>query len=338
MNSFNQQNRKGSLLIFVLWVLALIATFSLSVSHSVRQKIHVVERIENRSKLRQVANAGVKKAIYLLNQKKPLNGPDSLAGKWASDPVSFRDVAMGDGKFSVSYQVGSKAYYGVSDEAGKLDINVTRAIPILTRFFQIAAKLKEEDAHTIAASISDWKDEDDYPDESGAETNYYKFLNPPYAPKNANFDSLEELLFVKGVTPAIYSSVLPYITLDGSGKININTAANVVMNAFGVSDSLISKLIAYRAGKDGIARTADDRVFSDVSRVADQLNQIFQLTPEESANLKDFLQSGLMTVKSKNFRIQSTAKLSSGLGTFKISCVSDREGNILRWLEKFQTA
>ena len=54
----------------------------------------------------------------------------------------------------------------------------------------------------IAAAIIDWIDQDDNT-ESGAETDYYATLDPPYAAKNGPFDTIEELLLVKGVTPEI---------------------------------------------------------------------------------------------------------------------------------------
>jgi type II secretory pathway component PulK len=50
-----------------------------------------------------------------------------------------------------------------------------------------------------ADSILDWIDADDQPRQFGAESDYYQRLAEPYRPRNALPDSLEELLFVKGV-------------------------------------------------------------------------------------------------------------------------------------------
>lgn len=54
----------------------------------------------------------------------------------------------------------------------------------------------------VAAAIADWIDQDDNT-ESGAETDYYATLDPPYAAKNGPFDTVEEMLLVKGVTPEL---------------------------------------------------------------------------------------------------------------------------------------
>ena len=51
-----------------------------------------------------------------------------------------------------------------------------------------------------ADSILDWIDGDDEPRQFGAEQEHYSQLDPPYAPRNGLPESLEELLFVNGVT------------------------------------------------------------------------------------------------------------------------------------------
>jgi len=55
----------------------------------------------------------------------------------------------------------------------------------------------------IADSILDWLDSDDQQREFGAEVDYYSSLTPGYAPKNGPLETVEELLLVKGVTPAL---------------------------------------------------------------------------------------------------------------------------------------
>jgi DNA uptake protein ComE-like DNA-binding protein len=52
----------------------------------------------------------------------------------------------------------------------------------------------------LAAAVVDWRDEDDDLTEGGAEAQFYQFLDPPYACKNAPFSSVEELRLVAGFT------------------------------------------------------------------------------------------------------------------------------------------
>src|SRR5207248_10535869 len=77
-----------------------------------------------------------------------------------------------------------------------------------------------------------WLDPDDDPRASGAESSYYSGLNPPYKCKNGPLDSLEELLFVSGVTPQLLlgndrnrNGVLDPDEDDGSGVVDRGWAA-----------------------------------------------------------------------------------------------------------------
>jgi general secretion pathway protein K len=56
----------------------------------------------------------------------------------------------------------------------------------------------------IVDSILDWRDADDFYRIHGAENDYYQSLKEPYRCKNGNFDSIEELLLVRGITPALF--------------------------------------------------------------------------------------------------------------------------------------
>ena len=55
-----------------------------------------------------------------------------------------------------------------------------------------------------ADSILDWIDPDNEPREFGAEQEYYSQLDTPYTPRNGLPETLEELLFVKGVKRRIF--------------------------------------------------------------------------------------------------------------------------------------
>jgi type II secretory pathway component PulK len=56
---------------------------------------------------------------------------------------------------------------------------------------------------SIADAILDWIDDDDEPRLLGAEREFYSSLDPPYAPRNGAVGSIEELLMVRDVTPAL---------------------------------------------------------------------------------------------------------------------------------------
>jgi type II secretory pathway component PulK len=116
---------------------------------------------------------------------------DSLADIPESD---FEAVPVGRGWFWVvrpDFDDSALASYGLVDEASKLHLNVAgyerlRLVPGLT--------------DPIAASIVDWRDEDDTPTESGAESAQYLSRQPPSNAKNSAFEAVEELALVHGMT------------------------------------------------------------------------------------------------------------------------------------------
>jgi general secretion pathway protein K len=94
-------------------------------------------------------------------------------------------------------------YYtiGITNEAGKVDINTTSELILRNLLLNLGLDLDKADI--IVDSVMDWKDPDDLHRLHGAEDDYYISLPNPYKTKNANFETLEELLLVKGMTPEI---------------------------------------------------------------------------------------------------------------------------------------
>jgi type II secretory pathway component PulK len=124
--------------------------------------------------------------------------------------VSDDPIAAFRGRFTVlapdlttdGYYGGIR--YGVENESARLNLNtvlladssgddgarkVLMTLPGMTE--------------SIADAILDWLDADEEPRLLGAERDYYSSLNPPYAPRNGSVGSIEELLMVRDVTPAL---------------------------------------------------------------------------------------------------------------------------------------
>jgi type II secretory pathway component PulK len=94
--------------------------------------------------------------------------------------------------------------FGLEDESTRLNINALllaeKTVPGSGRDMLMFLPGMTDEA---ADSILDWIDEDDEAREFGAEVDYYSTLPMPYAPKNAPLETVEELLLVKGVYPAL---------------------------------------------------------------------------------------------------------------------------------------
>lgn len=112
----------------------------------------------------------------------------------------------------------------------------------------------------IANAIVDWEDPDDtVTNPGGAESGYYASLDPAYAPANGPFASITSLRLVKGITPAIYTRLAPYVSaLPTITALNINTAPAMVLAAV-IPDFSLNKartLVAQR-GDNGFPSITD---------------------------------------------------------------------------------
>jgi general secretion pathway protein K len=65
----------------------------------------------------------------------------------------------------------------------------------------------EQAVSTVVDSIVDWYDRDDNEGVQGAESSFYLDRDPPFPAKNGDFDAIEELLQIRGVTPELYYGV-----------------------------------------------------------------------------------------------------------------------------------
>jgi type II secretory pathway component PulK len=110
----------------------------------------------------------------------------------------FHAVQVGqEGYFWIilpNYGDASLPTYGLVDEASKLNLN-TASPDVLINLPNMPPEL--------AYSITDWRDGDEEVLEDGAEDSYYMALAVPYHCKNAPFETVEELLLVRGAYPEL---------------------------------------------------------------------------------------------------------------------------------------
>ena len=249
------QSREGSLLVFTLWVLVLLSLFTAAVGYQVRQRLRFLQTIEHRSLLRNAVDSGLQRSLQrvyvaLDNEKKE---PDEHALKEQDDESVYKEIPVGAAYFNVRYRgIDGRWIYGLRDEESKLNINTLTQLRPLEQLIHAATLLDSNESSNIAAAIMDWKDSDDILNAGGAETRYYRQQQPPYAAKNKPFETLEEMLLLKGMTVEIFQKLKRHISLNADEKININTATEPVLLARGMGENLIGRIMAYRQGKDRI--------------------------------------------------------------------------------------
>jgi general secretion pathway protein K len=238
---------KGIALLMTLWVLTIMMVLVLSFSYMTRTETYATLSFKEGTEKKLLAEAGIERGILELfyrninkNQAIILEGYEV----WRIDGRLYKD-RMGEGEFSV----------GITDESGKIDINaMTDAYSDILRNLLKNLGVEETDANTIVDSILDWKDADDLYHLNGAESEYYMSLPNPYKAKNANFDTLEELLLVKGMTSEIlYGSeekkgIINLLTIYSNKiQININAAPKEVLMAIpGITPEIADSIISFR--------------------------------------------------------------------------------------------
>jgi DNA uptake protein ComE-like DNA-binding protein len=178
--------RPGSVLIVTMWAIIAITGVVLTMSYSMR-----IEAIASANRLAQVqagaAERGAEQFVcYAVDNE--VSTPGFL------DQLSFEGRQIGDCFVWIvrpDWDDDQQPAYGLLDEAGKIDLNTASAATLLN-----LPGMTED----VADAIVDWRDADSTPGAQGAEDDYYLSLPEPYRCKNASFDTVEELLLVKGVT------------------------------------------------------------------------------------------------------------------------------------------
>lgn len=124
---------------------------------------------------------------------------DSL--EWQDSPGLFKDrLVFEDGADQWFFTVyspgegGEAIRFGLTDEAGKVNVNEAGR-DMLSKLPGMSLPL--------AQTLWDFLDANNEPEPDGAEQEYYDTLGTPYAVRNGPLDTIDELLLVRGFTPAL---------------------------------------------------------------------------------------------------------------------------------------
>jgi DNA uptake protein ComE-like DNA-binding protein len=180
----------------VLWLMAILTLLMYAFLADMQVEYAIAGGYGDSRKAEQLAWSAIDLACAtVLNDTQTWQGLNDTT--WATNPTNFFEVPLGDGAFTIfrpTYDDSQTVLWGLDDEASKINLN-TASREVLLKL----PNMTEE----IVDAIIDWRDADSTPGASGAESSYYNTLKPPYNCKNAPFETLEELLYVKGMTPAL---------------------------------------------------------------------------------------------------------------------------------------
>jgi competence ComEA-like helix-hairpin-helix protein len=188
--------QRASVLVGLLWCLALLAVVVIGVLHLARLDLMVVKNQGDTIQAHYLALAGIEKAKALLYHEMTelKRSAKSHSGALYDAPREFREIRLSRGQFSVLRQgrsdEGGRILYGIADEESRLNINVASS----EQLSKIEGMTPE-----IVAAIQDWRDPDHAARPSGAEAEYYAGLRIPYLPRNGPVQTVRELSIVRGI-------------------------------------------------------------------------------------------------------------------------------------------
>ncbi len=205
------QKRKAVVLLAVLVVTVILSLSAYQSTETVLAELKAATNSHNAVQARLFAESGIHYAAMMLST--PDNVTNLLNDNPYHNPDKFRDVAVSSeegsqvaGKFRLIAPLdpddassGEPFRSGVTDEGGKLNLNTLMKVdPTGQTLIDALLKLPGM-TDEIANAIADWIDADHTPRSGGgAENAAYSELG--YRCKNGPLDSVEELLYVKGVT------------------------------------------------------------------------------------------------------------------------------------------
>jgi type II secretory pathway component PulK len=332
------QVRRASVLVLTLVVVAMLTLGAAAFFERMFAE-HQAERAHGQQlQARQLADSGIEYMKVLLSRD-PQQVQD--AGGLYANPSLFQGVVVNDdpmaafrGRFTFfapdltadGYYGGIR--YGLENESARLNLNTVL----------LADSMQEGNAKKIlmglpgmtdalADAILDWIDPDDDQRESGAERDYYSSLEPPYAPRNGPLGSIEELLLVKGVTPALLFGA----DLNRNGVIDGNeqNLANIdnVDNSNGVLNRGWAAYLTVDSAEANVRPDGKPKIDLNMDKLDELHKQLLEVLDKDQADfIIAFRQGGAYTGKDAAKPIASQTLDLTQKGNEKLSTILDLIG------------
>lgn len=183
------RRRHGSVIVVVLWAIAISALVASAVQISAFRQASLGRDTVQRIQARWAARGGIENAIAMMAIHTE-NPPPDDAFALVHDLVQISGGQFYDASYDIRYDADGVNWAGPLDEHARLNLNGAD-INLL--------EILEDISPDVAASIRDWRDDDDDPGILGAEGDYYLGQRNSYEPRNGPFRHIAELELVAGV-------------------------------------------------------------------------------------------------------------------------------------------
>ncbi len=302
--------RRGVILPAILFMLLLLGLLGAMFAFRVNADHAATRAVALRLQTRLAAEAGVERVKLLLRDMRFdstqwYNNPDELHRiiVWAHDvdaTILGTNEELDEGEMAFRFSIvaddpsDDEKYirFGITDEAAKLNLNEATESQLLKLVTRAVGDDEEIIPSEIVAAIIDWRDEDSVAlSEAGdTEGDYYEQLVPAYLVKNAPFETVEELLLVKGVTGQILfgedydrNGLLTDNEDDGDdsfppdnedGELNQGLYPYLTVHSYESNVSNTGRSRIYLFGEENTLREQLTPVFEDEPDVVDYIVQV----------------------------------------------------------------
>jgi len=257
-----RREERGVALLLVLWIFVILGVLAMDFARYIRDDAMAAVNFSEETRAYYLALAGMNRTIFDADRARERAAPGAIAQP--VDAESDDDEPLpADGQWHDGEFAGGHYTVRMTDEGGRLSLNkiddalLTRVITNLMRGGNTTKGMDRRatnEVSTVVDSILDWRDADHLKRAHGAESEFYLKRRPSYRAKNGFFDSPEELLLVRGVTPALFygHDGIPglrevFSVYSRSNNIHLRNASPAVLQALlGFDADTAADLVAQR--------------------------------------------------------------------------------------------
>jgi general secretion pathway protein K len=255
----------GFALVIVLWAALILAVIAASIIATARSEARLENTRYATAQLGAIAEGAINIAILRMLDPAPAVHPPA-------DGTAFA-LGFADRKIAMR----------VTDEAGKIDLNFAQGE--LLRRLIVSVGIPTQDAQGLVDKILDWREAGIGRRLNGAKAEDYQDAGLSYGPREAPFETVEELQLVMGITLPLLERLAPSLTVySQSAWVDPVFAPRDVLAALTrMGAGPLSDILARRAARDdapvviGHAFTIDAEV-ADPSGLRVQRSAVVRLT------------------------------------------------------------
>ena len=170
-------------------LLAMLATQVTGAGHA---ETKVAQALRGGAQLREAADGAIYETIWHM-----LDGD----GDYWAPGAAVRVLDEPGGRVAVT----------ISDERGKFDINQAPPVELASLFAVLGADSNL--AKQVSEAINEWRTQLPPGSTDASSASAYRMQGKMWGPAGQEFQRLDELLLVSGMTPALYAASRPYLTL-----------------------------------------------------------------------------------------------------------------------------